>query len=64
MGLMSIYVFSSVVITVAGMAASSFDPRQNVWVTLSRTINTTTFCASLATPSAPFYYLLDRGSVK
>lgn len=31
-----------------------FDPRQNVWVSLAHELNTTTFCASLATPSTPF----------
>ncbi|XP_063176509.1 uncharacterized protein LOC134508611 [Chroicocephalus ridibundus] len=31
-----------------------FDPCQNVWVTLARSLNTTSFCASLATPSSPF----------
>lgn len=29
-------------------------PRENVWVSLARALNTTTFCASLATPSTPF----------
>ena len=31
-----------------------FDPRENIWVTLARSLNTTSFCASLATPDSPF----------
>ncbi|XP_055554180.1 uncharacterized protein LOC129734579 [Falco cherrug] len=43
-----------VVVVVAFVPKSLFDLRENVWVTLSRAVNTTTFCASLSTPSVPF----------
>lgn len=36
------------------VSKSLFDPWENIWVTLGRAANTTTVCASLSTPSAPF----------
>lgn len=41
-----------------GLLRTTFHPRENVWVTLGRAANTTTFCAILSTPSAPFVMCL------
>lgn len=37
-----------------GNALHELNPRTNVWVTLARSLNTTSFCASLASPQSPF----------
>jgi len=36
-----------------GLPRTAFDPKENVWVSLARKLNTTTFCESLASPSTP-----------
>ena len=52
--LTAVVLINLIVIGVAFVSKSLFDVRENVWVTLSRAVNTTTFCASVSTPSVPF----------